>query len=80
MRTAPQREVLFWESQGATSDGSPGQRRPIQASHLNVAPHIKDSKDIRIMWGFPVIWVCVVLQDPGLSSPFAGSTDRIMEG
>lgn len=37
--------------------------------HLTVLSAIKHSNDIWIRWGFPLIPVCVELQDPSLSSP-----------
>lgn len=77
---APHRRVLFLKKSRVTSDGSPPQLRLIETSHLHVAAHIKDWKDIWIRWGFPVIRVGAVFQDPDLSSRFARSADRIMEG
>lgn len=37
--------------------------------HLSVLATIKHSNDIWIRWGFPLILVCVELQDLSLSSP-----------
>lgn len=46
--------------------------------HLSVLATIKHSNDIWIRWGFPLILVCLELQDPSLSSslqdPLIGSS------